>query len=230
MTNSAAAASLILSCSPRPRGNCDDAAALFKAALDNSPGMQANSLLYLRDYHVSACTGCDACEQWATSFLETEHDFELSTEQGNTFLGCPLSLSDDSRMIVQALATASNLCIISPIYFYHLPSSLKALLDRLQPFWNLGQKRPSVFAADRPCKVILLGARKRGESLFSGSILTLQYALQPLGFKLFTPLLLHDLDGPKDLAAADEKRQRITAYAKETPVASGQNNGSPSRQ
>ena len=230
MTNSASASSLILSCSPRPRGNCDAAAALFKTALDSSPGGQPNSLLSLRDYRISGCIGCDACEQWATSFLETEHEFTLSTEQGHTFLGCPLSLSDDSRLIMQALATANELCIISPIYFYHLPSVLKALLDRLQPFWNLSQKKTLPFSVEHQCKIILLGARERGENLFSGSILTLQYALQPLGFKLFTPLLLHGLDGPNDLAAADEKRQRITAYARETPLVLGQSNGLPGRQ
>ena len=230
MTNSASTSSLILSCSPRPRGNCEAAAALFKTALDSSPGSQPSSLLSLRDYRISGCTGCDACERWATSFGETEHEFTLSTEREHAFLGCPLSLSDDSRLIVRALATASDLCIISPIYFYHLPSHLKALLDRLQPFWNLAQKKALAFSVERQCRVILLGARERGENLFSGSILTLQYALQPLSFKLFTPLLLHGLDGPNDLASADEKRQRISAYAKEAPVVLGRSNGLPSRQ
>lgn len=133
--------------------------------------------------------------------------------QSSLFLGCPLSLEDDSRDLLLSLALADELCIVAPIYFYHLPSRFKALLDRLQPFWHLRQAGVDPLPTERRCKVILLGARRKGRKLFSGSVLTLNYSLGLLNYQLHDPLFLYGLDGPQDLLADASAIEKISAYA-----------------
>lgn len=130
------------------------------------------------------------------------------------YLGCPLSAKDESSILLRALAGAGSLALVSPVYFYHLPAQLKALVDRTQPFWELQQRRAAGHAEKkRFCHVILLGARSRGDKLFEGSLLSLRYALAPLGVILPEPLLLYGLEKPADLSFNAAYKSRIAEYA-----------------
>lgn len=214
-----AAHRLILSCSPRPQGNCDHAARIFEEEHNFQAPGQASLMRTLRKFRIKGCTGCGACTVWAKSYRKNEDEAPILPEAEKAFLGCPLSLEDDSRMLLQEIAFAKDLCIIAPIYFYHLPSQLKALLDRIQPFWAIRQEGVDFFRKDRSCKVILLGARQTGDSLFKGSILTLKFSLGQMRYQLYNPLLLYGLDSPKDLLENKEPIHRIKNYAAEKPEA-----------
>lgn len=125
---------------------------------------------------------------------------------------------------MEFLSLIPSLCLVAPIYFYHLPGPLKCLLDRTQPFWHLRELGITPFGK-RPCRIILIGARPRGERLFEGSLITLKSALAGVGFSLEEPLLLYGLDAGMDLAENEEACRRVAAYAKQT-VASAQSSES----
>jgi hypothetical protein len=200
-----------LACSPRAGGNSDKAAALFGqgfAAVVGAPGPRPAAL---RDFQVDACTGCGACRAFAAKHAQDAPDTILRLP-GQSLLGCPLGRKDDSAALLRLTAQCAALCLISPIYFYHLPARLKALLDRTQAFWELRQARGRDLFPPRPCFVILLGARPQGAKLFAGSLLTLRYALDSLNLRLEDPLLLYGLDQPGDLAEREDLCDQVRLY------------------
>jgi multimeric flavodoxin WrbA len=186
----APAAPLILACSPRPGGNCDSAADLFARALERDSGL---SVTRLRSFRIAPCLACSACARPSSALA----------------WGCPQSARDDSAPLLRALALAPALCLIAPIFFYHLPSPLKALLDRTQPFWLRRDAQPPV---SRICRVILIAGRPRGKRIFEGSLLTLRYALKSLNIRLADPLLLRGLESPGDLLASRTATQAVIDY------------------
>jgi multimeric flavodoxin WrbA len=191
---------LILACSPRPGGNSDTAARLFARAAGQRLGLAAPlPVTLLRSFRIAPCLACSACAQP-----------DPSSALG---LACPQSREDDSIPLLQALAQAPCLCLISPIFFYHLPSPLKALLDRTQPFWLRPRER--ALPPPRLCRIILIAGRTRGKSLFAGSLLSLRYALDPLNVRLAEPLLLRGLEEPGALASSPEASLAVSAYGQE---------------
>lgn len=215
----------ILACSPRAGGNCDAAAKLFDEAYGGRHDGESEkaSVSFLRGHAVEPCIACNACGRMAGRLARRGTPLTLASlahgpEDGaGRFppFGCPLTARDDSAALLHALATAPSLCLVAPVYFYHLPARLKALVDRTQSFWSLRLAELDVFAGQdaRICHVILIGARPRGEQLFTGSLLTLKYALGGLNIRLAEPLLLHGLDEPGELAADQEMARRVRAYA-----------------
>jgi multimeric flavodoxin WrbA len=200
-----------LACSPRAGGNSDAAAALFGqgfAGIAGTPGLRPAAL---RDFQVEACTGCGACRAFAARHAQ-DTLAEVLAPASRPLLGCPLVRRDDSAALLRMMAQCAALCLVSPIYFYHLPARLKALLDRTQAFWELRQALGRDLFPPRPCFVILLGARPQGAKLFEGSLLTLRYALNSLNLRLEEPLLLYGLDRPGDLEQRQELRERAQRY------------------
>ncbi|MDR0827797.1 MAG: NAD(P)H-dependent oxidoreductase [Desulfovibrio sp.] len=188
---------------------------------------------FLRDFTLLPCTDCDACGKNMLALQEREyilspHEFvsgktALKTPSSDSqsrdfppFL-CPQSLADDSAVLLRALACSASVCITAPIYFYHLPAQLKALLDRTQTFWRLKELLPAAsrkfFSAQRKkCRLILMGGRKKGKKLFAGSLLSLDYALSGLGLELHNPLLLYGLETPDSLKRSPSDLERVWAY------------------
>ncbi|MCL1889951.1 MAG: NAD(P)H-dependent oxidoreductase [Desulfovibrionaceae bacterium] len=181
----------MLAASPRA-GNTLEAARLFAAGFARK--RDGLSTILLSDYRVLPCQACGACDS-----------------QGGV---CPQAALDDSLHLFDRLVQAPFLALAAPIYFYHLPAQLKALLDRCQ-FYHQAAARgefPQPGFSGRPVRVILLGARITGKELFRGSLLSLKWALAPLGFELAEPLLLRGLDGPADLQTREDFRELLLAY------------------
>ena len=220
----------LLSCSPRADGNSDLAARLFglgfRHSLREAFGESAiapdiGEPVLLRRRRVIPCVACDACGTIARGLTASTLSLEALAGRGPGALkapfGCPLTRQDESAALLRALAEAPSLCLVSPVYFYHLPARLKGLIDRLQCFWSLRRHNVGGWTPEggRVCRLILLGARERGEKLFAGSLLTLRYALEPLGVLLAEPLALYGLDGPDDLAARPGDQDALREYGKE---------------
>lgn len=96
--------------SPRRNGN---SARLLRACIEGIE--QAGGIadvLELASEPVSGCTGCNRC--------------------GKTGV---CAVSDSMTAIYSRIDAAHALVIASPIYFATVPASLKALLDRFQPYW-----------------------------------------------------------------------------------------------
>ena len=79
---------------------------------------------------IAYCTGCGSCEKSGDCILAEE--------------GSSQKVDDDYIELVEALSYADALAIVTPVYFAGPPAQLKALYDRMQPFWarrySLGQK------------------------------------------------------------------------------------------
>ncbi|MDR1359700.1 MAG: NAD(P)H-dependent oxidoreductase [Deltaproteobacteria bacterium] len=199
MAQSKPAPPLILACSPRQGGNCAAAAGLFAQALGQAAGLPAPpAVTRLSSFSIAPCLACSACANPRNS-------------PGLAF-GCPQSAGDQSALLLRALTQAPALCFIAPIFFYHLPSPLKALLDRTQPFW-LRQEAKSF--APRTCRAILIAGRSQGKKLFEGSLLSLSYALKALNIRLADPLLLRGLESPGDLLASKTAVQAVLDYGRQ---------------
>lgn len=209
----------VLACSPRQDGNSDTAAQLFTEGFAAAAGpLSPIRVVYLREHRVLPCVDCDACGRLARAMAEREGTLDPDRlalgERSVPPFGCPLTVKDNSARVLDALLYAQGICLVSPVYFYHLPAAFKALVDRTQPFWRLAEAGVDVFAGRkaRRCGVVLLGARPRGEQLFTGSLLTLKYTLMNIHAVLAEPLLLHGLDRMSDLKKADAEKAREHIY------------------
>ena len=162
---------LVLSASPRKGGNSDFAASLVLEAMGSR-----GKIIRVADAGVQPCSSCGYCDRHPGK--------------------CALA-SDGADEVFQAMLASPMTVFVSPVYFYHLPAQAKAFLDRMQRWWAVpGDRLPGKGRFIAP---VLLGARKKGDRLFEGSLLTLKYAADTVGMKLKEPVLLHGLDAPGDL-------------------------------
>ena len=84
-------------------------------------------LLFLRDYNILHCTGCDSCVRRKP---------------------CPQSANDDMPKLEKELADADGIIIASPSYFTSVPGILKDFLDRSRHMKMNGSiMKDSVFGA-----------------------------------------------------------------------------------
>ncbi|MCH5277811.1 MAG: NAD(P)H-dependent oxidoreductase [Desulfovibrionaceae bacterium] len=181
---------LVLACSPRRGGNTDTAAKLLADALSRSHDEGSVDIRRITEPAPGPCRACDACAAAPGSCVQ--HDAALP--------------------LLRDMAAASAACLISPIYFYHVPAQAKALMDRAQAFWHLPPElRPG---AGRRLGVILLGARPRGDKLFSGALLSIRYMAEALGMGMADPLLLHGLDSADALRRRPDMGERVTEYGR----------------
>ncbi|MDR2502926.1 MAG: NAD(P)H-dependent oxidoreductase [Deltaproteobacteria bacterium] len=187
----------VLAASPRA-GNCLEAARVFCAAFNRHFSLAGGkntplAPVLLRDYRVLPCAACGLCEHPASA--------------------CPQAAADDSRALFASFLNAPLLALAAPVYFYHLPAQLKALLDRCQ-FYYRAAERGELILPRRKAFIILLGAREKGTALFKGSLLSLSLALAPFNLHMAAPLLLRGLDGPGDLLQRADCLEQIKAYGK----------------
>lgn len=178
---------LIIAASPRPGGNSDHAAKLLAPAL----GPQA-ALVHLRGLHLRPCDGCGGCKRG------------------------PCVHQDDATALHRRMLAADVVLFCAPIYYYHLPAHFKALIDRSQ--WVYEAKRradPDIATLPtRPAASVLIAGRPRGDRLFQGAALTLDYFCEPFHLHHATPLELRGYDAPGDLAADPEACARVEAYVR----------------
>lgn len=159
----------------------------------SSVGIQAE-IVYIRDYTLLPCQGCMACM--------------VPKQQGQ----CVLARKDHAHALLARIQTASCLFIVAPIYFYHVPAGFKALIDRGQALWA-AQYDDNAHAPlpppKRPAIVGLVAGRLHGAKLFEGSLLTLQYFLEPLGFTILEDCCLRGYDTPDALSKDPTACERL---------------------
>ena len=174
----------VLACSPRARGNSDFMVHNFVQGVRGSGGEA--EVTFLRDYNILPCNVCHHC-------------FEHPASK------CLLDGRDDAGRLFQMLEEAPLVFMAAPIFFYHLPAQLKAFIDRGQCYWARREKARKVAGwapnpSPRPGMAGLVAARTRGDKLFEGSLLTLQYFLDLFDIRLTEHCQMMGYDAPNELA------------------------------
>ncbi len=129
--------------SPRPDGRCATLAnELFEACIEECPD-DGVSILAVSSVEVLPCLGCNACK----AVLEKDDPrYRVVPEKSD-----PLSqntlvfksdasahqcvIEDEMSEVRKHLDAADEVIVVSPVFFSGPPSQLKALLDRLQPYF-----------------------------------------------------------------------------------------------
>ena len=112
--------------------------------------------------------------------------------------GCAVSgictIRDDMDDIYIKLLEADRIIVASPMFFYSMPSQLKALIDRCQAIWSrkylLKQDMPNT---NRKGAFIGVGATK-GKNLFDGIKLTMKYFYDAINVEYVDNLLIRQVD------------------------------------
>jgi multimeric flavodoxin WrbA len=100
---------LALNGSPRPSGNT---VRLLEAFADGVEKQAELEIMATHDLDIRGCTGCLRC---------------------NVLKRCSLS-GDGWPFLAQKILEAHVLVVAAPVYFHHLPASMKAVLDRFRSF------------------------------------------------------------------------------------------------
>jgi NAD(P)H-dependent FMN reductase len=105
----------------------------------------------------------------------------------------------------------------APIYFYHLPSRLKTLIDRSQWVYARKMKNDPEVAGrpKRPAYLALFAGRTEGEKLFEGSRLTMKYFLDSFNLELQPPLEFRGFDKIADMERHPEAAEQIRSLGRD---------------
>ena len=163
---------LILVGSPRTNGRAAALAdQIFEACIEDCPEDEV-ALVPVATLEIGGCTGCDGCKVSAASQPPEPAD-------AAAFPRCVIA--DDMGEVYALLDAADELVVVSPVYFAGVPSQLKALLDRLQPyFWTDARKQPK-----RPAVLHVVGDGKDPHG-FEPLVGTVRSAVAVAGFRLET--------------------------------------------
>lgn len=172
----------------------------FAAGLEDA-GWPADRVA-LRAHPVQPCTGCGACTQ-------PPH-------------ACVLADQDAAEWLFARFAEAPLVLMASPIFFYALPATFKAWIDRGQRFWaaqaawNGAANAPARFQPEpKPVLAALAAGRPRGEELFSGALRTLTWFAASLGARLAENRVFRGLDRLEDLSARPEDTAALRVWGRE---------------
>ena len=186
---------LIIVGSPRTDGRSAHLAnMLFETCIEECPDDEL-ALAPVSTLSVAGCTGCDACRDNIAKLAELGED-----AIGDDFAPC--AIDDDMQEIYELIDAADEITVVSPVYFAGPPSQLKALLDRLQPYYwtnaRAEEKRPAVL------HVVGEGGDPHG---FSALVSIVRSALAVAGFRLETVFdWVGKIDENGEIAAEAEVR------------------------
>lgn len=158
--------------SPRKGGNTD---ILLSKALEGARSAGAEVIsIYVRDLKMAGCRECGGCHNTGKCVIK-----------------------DDMQNIYPLLESADVIFLASPIFFYGMPSQVKALIDRAQALWEkrMMRKTPEQRKTYDSGKgyLIAVGATS-GKNLFEGARMTAKYFFDALDKSYEGELLVRNVD------------------------------------
>ena len=129
--------------SPDPEGRCAKLAdAIFEACIEDCPD-DGVSVVSVASTDIAPCKGCDACE---AALSEDHPAYPDIPAWGDPLMQCRIVfksdasahqcvIDDDILEVRKHVDAADELIVVSPVYFSGPPAQLKALLDRMQPYF-----------------------------------------------------------------------------------------------
>ncbi len=187
---------LVLSASPRSRGNSEYAATLVTTALREGGALV--ELVRLYEYTVAPCVACGLCNS-APGACSLDEAFT--------------GRKDHAALLLERLRSAAGVVVVSPVYFYGVPAQFKALIDRSQRYWRFAEDGEDTNL--KAAYALVLAARTHGERLFDGTLMTLRPFLRLNGFSLTGHLPVRGLDGPEELMGQTEVTAQIRSWAQD---------------
>jgi len=146
--------------SPRKGGNSDTLAEIF---LQEAERMGAEVERFrLKDLKYNGCIACNSCKTKSEKCV----------------------LKDDLIPVLEAVRETETLLVSTPVYFFDMPSQLKAFMDRWYSFF-----KPNYFARKDLSRlpsgknVIFVTSQRAPESLFMDFIQRYNYMFKLFGFK-----------------------------------------------
>lgn len=191
---------ILFSCTHRAQGNSNKAVDLFLKGIRLAGGDA--DVIYLRKMRFMPCTACRLCEK--------------GKKPSQYPSKCPLSPKDFAHETLEKLVHAPFAFFASPIYFYHLPSIFKTLIDRSQEYWVMWQKgeEPVASLPERPAYTCLVAGRDKGDKLFEGALLTMKYFLRSFNMTLDNTLTYRGVERIGDLEKEEARAQEIVEMGK----------------
>ena len=108
---------MIIVGSPRSNGRCAHLAEqLFEACIEDCPDDELY-LVPVSELEIGPCVGCGGCAK----------------QEEDAYPAC--IFDDDMQQLYELLPEMDELVVVSPVYFSGAPSSMKAVLDRMQPYF-----------------------------------------------------------------------------------------------
>ncbi|MCL1847153.1 MAG: flavodoxin family protein [Coriobacteriia bacterium] len=136
--------------------------------------------------HINPCVGCGGCSSTGNC-----------VQTGKAING---HFADDYLELKAVIERVDALAIVSPLYFAGPPSQLKALYDRMQPYWALQYLLGRPMPEKRPAQLFVVGggADPHGYMPLAG---TTKSALAVAGFNLEKVNNFVGFRSPKDMPA-----------------------------
>lgn len=163
--------------SPRQKGNTHYLLQTFLQACAEQGG--ETELLQVAKQDITPCLGCGVCEKKGF---------------------CVITKDTMSLEIYSLLRRAEVIVVAAPIFFYNVPSQIKALMDRSQTLWSrkykLGLEDP--LRQSRKGYLLAQGAT-RGKDLFQGTSMTAKYFFDAVGAEFSGSLTYRQIEAKGDM-------------------------------
>jgi arsenate reductase len=149
----------------------------FMAEL-SSKGVQTHTIDVAKK-NIKPCKGCRYCEKKGL---------------------CVIDDDDMAAEIYPILRKADIIIVATPVFFYSVPSQLKALIDRTQAFWSRKYRlqRSDPLQKTRKGFLISLGG-SRGKQLFDGVTLVAKYFFDAVDAEYSGKLTYRNIETRKDI-------------------------------
>lgn len=157
----------ILCGSPHKGGSCD----YIIKFLDKTIQGYKTETIFVRSLNIKSCQGCHSCEINGKCIID----------------------NDDMYFISRKLTSRSHIIVVTPVYFYNVPSVFKNLIDRCQIFWakryKLGEKKE-----EKRTGMLISVAGCNQMKIFSGVEKTIKYFFDALNVDLKIKLYLPGIE------------------------------------
>ncbi len=161
--------------SPRRGGNSDR---LLEACLEGASGAGATvRTIVVSELRIAPCRGCNACSVTGRCVIR-----------------------DDMDAVNELMDAAAAIVVASPIFFAGVPAQLKALIDRVQPYWARRYVLGEPAREKRPGGILLVGGS--GDPFGAdGARATLASFLAIIGVRAAFEHVVEGVDGRDDILA-----------------------------
>ncbi len=161
---------LLVSASPRPKGNSDTLLAEIARGIESKS--VETEIVYLRDYAIHPCIGCEQCrrDKTCTRFYDGMH------------------------LLYPKIEACQGLVTASPAYNYNITAYMKAFIDRLYPYFEFTNPRPGPYTcrlASTYRALLTVGVCEQKEASEMGyTIPAMSEALKVMGYDLIDELAI----------------------------------------